>query len=440
MKLAPLFLFAFLLAFPAQQKAQLKAADVDTFTLNNGMQFFVLEDNSIPNANMYLFYKVGSRNEHNGITGISHFFEHMMFNGAKKYGPKLFDQVMEFNGGANNAYTTENITVYTDWFPSSKLEVIFDLEADRIANLSFDSAMIESEREVVHSEWRTSIENSPWTPLSDAVTAMQFMEHPYHWPVIGYESDIKNWKKEDLETYFKTYYAPNNCIVVITGNVTVDEVRNLAGKYFGPIPAQPAPEPVYVVEPEQRGERRVMLQRDVTTPYLMIAYRVPKTEHEDYYALDVLCEILSRGNSSRLYSSLVDNQQLATDIGASVPFAFDPFTFNIYAESAESDSVAVLEQRIYAEIEKIRLEGITPRELQKVKNNKLMDFYARIETINGKSDNIGNYQLFFGDYKKLFDAPAEYNKVTIEDVKHVANKYFKNINRTVGILKTNVEE
>src|SRR5204862_8337577 len=149
----------FLLAVSSQ--AQMKADDVKTFTLKNGMKFLVIEDNSIPNANMYMFYKVGSRNEYQGITGLSHFFEHMMFNGAKKYGPKMFDQTMEFNGGANNAYTTENVTVYTNWFPSSATEVIFDLEGDRISSLSIDPKMVESERGIVLSERSTGLENTP---------------------------------------------------------------------------------------------------------------------------------------------------------------------------------------------------------------------------------------------------------------------------------------
>ena len=184
----PLFL---LLSFIS--RAQMKADDVKTFTLKNGMRFLVVEDFSIPNANMYLFYKVGSRNEHQGITGLSHFFEHMMFNGAKKYGPKQFDRTMEFNGGANNAYTTENVTVYTDWFPASATETIFDLEGDRIASLSIDPKMVESERGVVLSERRTGLENSPWRLLSQSMQATAIQEHPYHWPVIGYEDDMKNW-------------------------------------------------------------------------------------------------------------------------------------------------------------------------------------------------------------------------------------------------------
>ncbi|HKC35120.1 MAG TPA: pitrilysin family protein, partial [Chitinophagaceae bacterium] len=177
-----------LLAISTQ--AQMKAEDVKTFTLKNGMKFLVIEDNSIPNANMYLFYKVGSRNEYQGITGLSHFFEHMMFNGAKKFGPKMFDQTMEFNGGANNAYTTENVTVYTNWFPSSATEVIFDLEGDRISSLSIDPKMVESERGVVLSERSTGLENSPWRLLFETAQGVAFLEHPYHWPVIGYEDDM----------------------------------------------------------------------------------------------------------------------------------------------------------------------------------------------------------------------------------------------------------
>ena len=231
--------------------AQVKADDVKSFTLKNGMKIFVLEDSSIPNANMYFFYKVGSRNEYVGITGISHFFEHMMFNGAKKYGPKQFDRVMEANGGSNNAYTSENITAYTDWFPSSSIETMFDLEADRIAHLNFDPKMIESERGVILSERSTGLENNPLEQLWQETQATAFIAHSYQWPVIGWESDIKSWTKEDLENYFHTYYAPNNCIVVISGDVKLNEVKKLAEKYFEPIPAGPKPRSLHTVEPEQ---------------------------------------------------------------------------------------------------------------------------------------------------------------------------------------------
>jgi predicted Zn-dependent peptidase len=421
-------------------QAQMKADDVKTFTLKNGMKFLVVEDNSIPNANMYLFYKVGSRNEYQGITGLSHFFEHMMFNGAKKYGPKLFDQTMEFNGGANNAYTTENVTVYTDWFPASATETIFDLEGDRIASLSIDPKMVESERGVVLSERSTGRENSPWWVIGEAVAAQAFQEHPYHWPVIGYEDDMKNWKQTDLERYFKTYYAPNNCVVVVSGSVKFDAVKKLAEKYLEPIPAQPAPPAIHIVEPAQTGERRILMQKDVATPYINIAYHTPEAKHEDYYALSLLSDILSSGKTSRLYSSLVDQKQIATQVFTDFSPAFDPYLFALYAVAAKNISEADIEKAIYDELEKIKKDGVKGSELEKVKNQKLMEFYSQVETINGKSNNIGTYEVFFGDYRKMFDAPALYNKVTTDDIKRVANKYFAKTNRTVGILKSNTEE
>lgn len=419
--------------------SQIEAEAVETFTLDNGMKFLVVEDFSIPNANMYLFYRVGSRNEHQGITGLSHFFEHMMFNGSKKYGPKLFDQTMEYNGGSNNAYTTKDVTVYSDWFPASATEVIFDLESDRIADLSIDPKMVESERGVVLSERRTGLENSPWRSLGQAVQATAFQEHPYHWPVIGYEDDMKHWTQQNLEQYFETYYAPNNCVVVISGAVEADEIKRLAKQYMEPIPAQPDPPEIFLTEPPQNGERRITVQKDVASPYMMIAYRTPETKDEDYYALDILSSLLTNGKSSRLYKSLVDNQ-LAAGVFVNFGFSFDPSLFSIYVVTNADVTTETVEEKIYAEIDKIKVSGITDQELQKVKNQKLMEFYKQVETIDGKSNNIGAYELYFGDYKKMFDAPAHFNKVTIEDIQRVAKTYFTKSNRTVGVLKTDVEE
>jgi len=419
--------------------AQITADDVQTINLNNGMKIMVLENSSIPNANMYLFYKVGSRNEYPGITGISHFFEHMMFNGAKKYGPKEFDRVMEANGGANNAYTSQNITAYTNWFPSSATEIIFDLEADRIANLNFDPQMIESERGVILSERSTGLENDPMEELWDAVQGTAFFAHPYRWPVIGYESDIKNWTKEDLENYFNTYYAPNNGLVVISGDVKIDDVKKLAQKYFEAIPAGPEPRTVHTVEPEQTGEKRLFVKREVPSAYLMIGYHVPETGSEDYYALSLLNSILSQGRSSRLHNSLVEEKQLALQAGAYYGSAFDPTLFLFYGICNDTIKASVLEKAVLDEADKIISNGISENELQKVKNQQLMSFYKTMETINGMSNTIGTYELFFGDYKKLFTAPDDYKKVTVEDIQRVAAKYFTKENRTVGILNTEEE-
>jgi zinc protease len=432
-------LLAGLLALSTSVWAQTKPEDVKTFTLANGMKFLVLEDGSIPNANMYLFYKVGSRNEHPGITGLSHFFEHMMFNGAKKFGPKLFDRTMEFNGGSNNAYTTQNVTVYTDWFPASAMETIFDLEADRIASLSIDPKMVQSERGVVSSEKSTGLENSPWEQLSELISATAFTEHSYHWPVVGYQTDIDNWTKEDLERYFKTYYAPNNCVVVVSGNVKLADVKRLADKYMTPIPAQTPPPAVHLKEPEQVGERRVMLKKQLPAPNLLMGYHVPEAKSDDYYALSILSDVLSSGNSSRLYTSLVDQKQIATMVSSDYSESFDPTLFMIYGSVAKTAKEADVEKAIDAEIEKIKKEGVTARELQKIKNQKLVQLYKQLETINGKANSLGTYEVYFGDYKKMFDAPAAFNKVTTADIQRVANKYFTKNNRTIGVAKTELD-
>ena len=419
----------------ASQAQATKAEDVQQFTLKNGMKIMVLEDDSIPNANMYLFWKVGSRNEYPGITGLSHFFEHMMFNGSKKYGPKEFDRTMEAAGGANNAYTTENLTVYTDWFPADALELMFDLEADRIANLAIDADMVESERGVVDSERRTGLENSNFRTLHEEVKGVAFRAHPYSWSVIGHESDIQNWSLQDLKDFHKTYYAPNNAVVVIAGAVEFEQVKALAEQYFGPIPAQPEPRAVHTVEPEQIGERRTYVQKaSVSTPNIMFAYHVPETGHKDYYALQMLAEILASGNSARMNQSLVFEQKLATSLFAYMPEAFDPNLFYLYAVAAQGVSAAELEKGMIEQINALIKDGVTEQELQKVKNAQLVNFYREMETINGKANTIGTYEVFFGDYTALFDLPAKLDQVTTADIQRVAKTYLRKANRTVGVL------
>ena len=411
-----------------------KAADVQTFTLKNGMKFMVLEDHSIPNANFYSFWKVGSRNEVHGITGLSHFFEHMMFNGAKKYGPKQFDRVMEANGGSNNAYTTENTTVYTDWFQSGALETIFDLEADRIRDLAIDPKMVESERGVVLSERSTGLENSNYRLLSELVQSVAFVEHPYMFPVIGFESDIKKWTQTDLETYFKTYYSPNNAVAVVVGDVTAAQVKKMAEQYIEPIPAQKLPDSLRTVEPPQNGERRAKTYKDVATPNILLAYHTPAARHPDYYALDLLSGVLSLGNSSRLVKSLVLDSTISSRVFTNFDTSFDPSLFSVYAVAASGITASQLEQAVLRQIDKVVKEGITDVELQKLKNQKLMEFYRTMESINGKANSLGTYELYFGDYKKLYEAPSLYEKVTREDVQRVARTYLTERNRKIGYL------
>lgn len=419
----------------AQGTAQaVDASQVQSFTLKNGMKVLVLEDNSIPNANSYLFWKVGSRNEVPGITGISHFFEHMMFNGAKKYGPKMFDRTMEAAGGANNAYTTEDITVYTNWFPASALETIFDLEADRIAHLDINANMVESERGVVASERTTGLENSNFQVVHEQLKGIAFQAHPYRWSVIGHESDIQAWTLQDLKQYHKTYYAPNNGVLVVTGAVSLAEVKKLASQYLEPIPAQPEPAKVRTVEPVQVGERRTYVQKaSVTAPTILLGYHTPASSHADYYALDMLASILAQGESSRLFKALVD-KEIALEVYAEQPQSFDPNLFYVYANASSGVSAEKLEKALIQEINQIAKAGVTQPELEKVRNFKLMEFYRQMETINGKANMLGTYELYFGSYQRLFQAPDFYNKVTAADIQRVAQTYLKKSNRSVAVL------
>lgn len=420
--------------------AQAVTADqVKSFTLNNGMKFLVLENSTIPNANMYTYWKVGSRNEVPGITGLSHFFEHMMFNGSKKFGPKQFDRVMEAKGGANNAYTSNDVTAYQDWFPASALPTIFDLESDRIAHLNIDPKMVESERGVVLSERSTGLENSNLRSLWGEVYAAAFRAHPYSIPTIGFESDIKAWTQDDLQRYFNVYYSANNAVAVIVGDVKAEHVKRLAEQYFGSIPKRSLPPKVRTVEPEQKGERRVFVRKEsATSPNLMISYKIPATNSPDYYALSVLASILADGKTSRLYQALVE-KRLATQVDTDLGKSFDPGLFNIVAVAAHKVPEQKLELALLDEIDRLIKDGVSEEELQKVKNQKLLNFYRTQETINGKAAQLGEYEVFFGDYKKLFDAPEAYRKLTTADIQAVAGKYFKKSQRTVGVLAATEE-
>ena len=414
--------------------AQAQQFDVQTCDLRNGMKILLLEDHTIPSVALYFFHRVGSRNEHTGITGLSHFFEHMMFNGAKKYGPKMFDRAMEDNGGRNNAYTSEDLTVYQDWFPPGALPLIFDLEADRTRDLSFDPKMVESERSVVANERRLSVENNDHNLLGEQLMAAAFIAHPYHWPVLGWMVDIEHWKRADLVQYYQTYYAPNNCEMVIVGDIHKDAVLQLARKYLEPIPAQAPPRPVTTTEPEQIGERRVFVNKFAQLPSLQVAYHSPAATNADYIPLDVVSYILLKGESSRLYRRLVDQEQVAISVDGGQSPHLDPFIFLFDIQPRDGVPVERVEQVLEEEITKIRSAPVTEREFQKAKNTAVADFYRTMKTIDGKANALGTYDVVFGDYHKLFQTVNRINEVTLADIQRVAGKYFGPRNRTVAVL------
>lgn len=424
---------------PAKATAT-KVAGADAIvskTLPNGLKIVVWPDHDIPNANYYTFYKVGSRNEHAGITGLAHFFEHMMFNGTTTRKPGEFDRTMEAAGGSNNASTSSDLTIYTDWFPSNAMETIFDLEGDRMANLSFDPKVIETERGVVYSERRSGVDNNNFGILMEQMQATAFTAHPYQIPTIGWPSDIENWKLDDLKQFFKTYYAPNNAVLVIAGDVDPAQVFAMADKYLAPLAKQPEPAKITTIEPEQLGERRLVVERaDAQSPIVAYAFHSGMGAGDKRFpTLELLTTILSQGESSRLNQRLVEREQAAVQAGAFAEAGFDPGLLWIYAMLPPGGDAAKVEALLDDELGKIARDGVTPAELEKARNLKLSEFWRGMATINGKARALGTYEVFEGDYRKLFEAPASYEAVTAGDVQELASKILRVQNRTTGLLK-----
>src|SRR5579859_1654770 len=432
------FILAAALAFALPLAAQ--NFNIQEHTLKNGMKVLVQEDPSIPNVALYTFFRVGSRNEHEGITGLSHFFEHMMFNGAKKYGPGQFDKTMESAGGSNNAYTSNDLTVYQDWFPNSQLELIFDLESDRVQNLAFDPKIVESERQVVYSERRLSVDNDNFGLLEEQLEATAIMAHPYHWSVIGWPSDIEKWTLDDLKTYFAKGYSPSNATMVVVGDVKADNVFRLAERYMEPIPAHDPPPPVRTVEPKQLGERRISVHKFAQLPIVEIGYHVPQAQGADYYTLELLQALLTTGESSRLYHSLVDQQQLAIRVQSSHDSTIDPYLFTFTIQPRRGVEPEKAEQAFYAEVDKLKASGVDEHELQKAKNQVISSYYRSLRSINRRANVIGRYQVLFGDYHKLANAEQEFNKVSAADIQRAAKEYFDVNNRTVATLIPTAEK
>jgi zinc protease len=422
------------LAAPAARSFADAAAAVQTATLANGMQIVVWADHNIPNVVLYNYVHVGSRNEGTGTTGLAHFFEHMMFNGTSKHPQGDFDRLMEAQGGSNNAYTSSDVTVYQDWFPRSALELVFELESDRIANLAFVPEVVENERKVVYSERRLRVEDSNAALLEEQVQATAFLAHPYRIPTIGWPSDIQSWTMADLQNFFHGNYAPNNCTLVLVGAVDPQQVFALAQKYFAPIAQRDRPPPVRTREPEQFGERRLVLERPGQNPLVNYAYHAIAAADPRQPALNILQTILAGGHASRLHRSLVEEKKLAVAIGGGWSEGFDANIFVIHATLPAGGSVPEFEQALDAELQQLIKDGVTEQELRRAKNLVAADFWRGVSTIDGKARLLGEYAVMHGDYKLLFAAPDAYERVTREDVAGIARQVFQADKRTVGVL------
>ncbi|MGA2563036.1 MAG: pitrilysin family protein [Steroidobacteraceae bacterium] len=410
-------------------------AQVRRLRLANGLNVLVWSDHNIPNIALYNWVRVGSRNEGSGTSGLAHFFEHMMFNGTTRRAAGEFDRLMEAHGVSNNAYTSQDVTVYQDWLPRAALEIVFELESDRLANLAFDPEVVENERKVVYSERRLRVEDSNAGLLEEQVQATAFIAHPYRIPTIGWPSDIQSWTIADLQRFYGTYYAPNNCTLLLVGDVQAEEAFALAQKYFEPIPGrEPAP-PVLTVEPAQRGERRLVLERPGQNPLLQYAYHAIAASDAREPALNILQTILLGGDASRLHRALVEERALAVAIGGGWPEGFDPNIFSIQATLPQGGDLEEAERALDAQLARLLRDGVTEPELRRAKNLVAAEFWRGVSTIDGKARLLGEYAVMHGDHRLLFAAPELYERVSRADVEQVARTLFNPERRTVGVLR-----
>lgn len=417
-----------------------KRLEVVEHTLKNGLKVRLIEDHAVPTVTYYTFFRVGSRNERPGITGLAHFFEHMMFNGAKKYGPKEFDRVLESRGGYSNAYTSNDVTAYYEDFASDALATVVELESDRMRSLAVAPELFESERGVVMEERRLRVDNDTTGMLDEAMNALVYRAHPYRWPVIGWMGDIASYRREDALAFFRTFYAPNNATIVAVGDLDPKATIALIEAAYADIPAGPPITPVVDAEPEANGERRAVVHYPAQSPAVMIGYRGPKAADPDTFVLDVIQAVLSSGESSRLSKRLVYGEELST--GAMVDFGWrlDPAVFLLFAEVKAEVPVTKVEAALIDELAKVEQEGVQPIELQKAKNVLRAHFLAEIATNNGRAHAVGSYETLLGDWREAYKTLDRYAAVTNEDVKRVAAKYFSSKNRSVVTLVPTPEE
>ncbi len=408
--------------------------DVRRHTLSNGLSLLVLEDHSAPTFCYMTYFRVGSRNEAPGITGISHLFEHMMFNGSAKYAPKEFDRIIESSGGYSNGSTWYDYTNYYEEVSSDSLETVLDLEADCMRALVITPDNLEQERSIVKEERRLRTDNSTEGKLFEVLLSNAFTGSPYRWPVVGWEPDLNNIALEDCKDYFRTYYAPNNAIVVIVGDVDDARTAEAMERHFGSIPAQKPPRTVVDAEPEQRGEKRVIHRMQAELPAVMLGYKAVDFTSADYPVLEVIRSILADGESSRLYRSLIYEKQIATETYAFFRPTLQPGLFVIYAQAKERVLPSALESAIYGELLALASGEVPDREIQKAKNQIESEAIRELKSNSGKADRIGFYELMTGDYRQMFDVLDRVNAVTGDQIARAARKYFHPDGRTVATL------
>jgi zinc protease len=403
-------------------------------TLKNGLRVIISENHVAPVFSIAVSYNVGSRDERAGRTGFAHLFEHMMFKGSENVGTGEHFYTVFSNGGTMNGTTNKERTIYYETMPSNQLDAALFLEADRMRSLAISKENLDNQRNAVQEERRLNYDNVPYGRADVAIDDLAFDNPGYKHSVIGSMADLNSASIEDVASFFKTYYAPNNAVVAIAGDVdtarTLDRVRT----YFESIPAQPPPPPVDVTQPPQQTERRLEIVDPLArTPRLDIGYRIPSSLSPDDDTIDVLREILAGGRSSRLYERIVREQQLAVAVQAFVPDSRGPRLFGIEVTPAPNVSIAQVEKAVYAEVDRLKNGPITEPEIERARNAARRQFMATISSSLSLARNLAEYTMYYGEPGRIntrWDRLAAFNAA---DVQRVATAYLTPANRTVVV-------
>ena len=400
--------------------------------LINGLKVLTKEVHAAPVASSYIWYKVGSRNERPGLTGVSHWVEHMLFKGTPKFSKEELGRFIEGNGGRWNAFTSNDYTAYYETLPADKIAVALALESDRMQNSVFDPEEVEAERTVILSE-REGYENTPQFVLREEVQAIAYKAHPYQWGIIGWPSDLKTMTRDDLYNYYSQRYVPNNATLVLVGDFNTADLMQQVETHFGPLAPGESIAGPSTIEPEQRGERRVTVRKEGTLAYVAIVYHIPAAGHPDFYPLEVISTVLSMGKTSRFYRALVD-KQLATSAYFYPDFSKDAGLAWTFAEAQVGVDPTTLEKALLAQIERIQNETLTEAELEKAINQTEAHFIFSLDSVSNQAAQIGYYETVY-DYKYLDTYLDRVRSVTREQIREVAQKYLTEDNRTVGYFQ-----
>ena len=407
---------------------------VKEIVLDNGLKVLLLENHKSPAVTFQVWYRVGSRNEKDGKSGLSHFLEHMMFKGTPSVKPEEYARIIAKNGGRSNAFTTSDVTVYFATMSRDKIGIELEMEADRMANALLGDSFFEPEKKVIQEERRLRTDDNPTAALDEVTSAVAYTVHPYRRPVIGWMDDIQNLSRQDLVDHYKAYYVPNNAFIVITGDFSTDEILPKIKAAFEKIPRGPEPPKVRAEEPLQKGERRVVFKREAELPFVMMFYHAPNLKSPDNFALDLLTVVLAGGRSSRLYHDLVYEKRAARSVDASYSsVSVDPGGFTVMAQLMPGKEPPEVEHEVDAMLDKIKSELISDRELQKAKNQIESSFIYAQDSIFGQAMKIGYYEAT-GDWRQMDRYIEGIRRVTREDIRRVAKQYLDADRRTVGVL------